>query len=130
MITPLIRRRDDEALAPTASEGLKHTFLMFDAFHDVKEKADKGNPHAQEILQSWADGEWFTSRPEVPESITVTVFKVSGETNTDDLSRAPDAWSGPDIPLHALAMFKNQHLGTDPDLPGKIGLIKHMESLE
>src|SRR5690625_6985110 len=129
MITPLIRRRDDEALAPTASEGLKHTFLMFDAFHDVKEKADKGNPHAQEILQSWADGEWFTSRPEVPESITVTVFKVSGETNTDDLSPAPDAWSRPDIPLHALAMLKNPRQGIDQDVSVEIGQIRQIETL-
>src|SRR5690625_686906 len=129
-IAPLIRLLDDEALAPTAAEGLKHTLLMFDAFHDVKEKADKGNPHAQEILQSWADGEWFTSRPEVPESITVTVFKVSGETNTDDLSPAPDAWSRPDIPLHALAMLKNPRPGIDPDVPGEIGPIKQIEALK
>ena len=80
---------------------------MFDQFHDVKEKADKGNAFAKAVLQSWADAEWFTSRPEVPKSITVTIFKVAGEINTDDLSPAPDAWSRPDIPLHALAMHKN-----------------------
>src|SRR5690625_7208220 len=80
---------------------------MFDAYHDLTEKADNNNKYAQQVLQSWADAEWFTSRPEVPESITVTVFKVSGETNTDDLSHATDAWSRPDITLHALDMLKN-----------------------
>ncbi|HCP76938.1 MAG TPA: aconitate hydratase B, partial [Pusillimonas sp.] len=92
-IQPLIELLDNEALAPIAAKGLKSTLLMFDAFHDVQEKAQKGNVYAKEILQSWADGEWFTQRPEVPESLTLTVFKVSGETNTDDLSPAPDAWS-------------------------------------
>jgi hypothetical protein len=80
---------------------------MFDFFHDVKEKAKAGNAKAKAVMQSWADAEWFTSRPEVPKKITVTVFKVPGETNTDDLSPAPDAWSRPDIPLHYLAMLKN-----------------------
>src|SRR5690625_4342842 len=128
-IAPLIRLLDDEALAPTAAEALKHTLLMFDAFHDVKEKADQGNRYAQEVLQSWADGEWFTSRPEVPEQLTVTVFKVSGETNTDDLSPAPDAWSRPDIPLHALAMYKMAREGLTPDEPGSIGPIRQIEEL-
>ena len=86
---------------------------MFDQFHDVKEKADKGNANAKAVLQSWADAEWFTSRPEVPQSLTVTVFKVTGETNTDDLSPAPDATTRPDIPLHALAMLKNKRDGID-----------------
>src|SRR5690625_806629 len=129
-IAPLIRLLDDEALAPPAAEALKHTLLMFDAFHDVKEKADQGNRYAQEVLQSWADGEWFTSRPEVPEQLTVTVFKVSGETNTDDLSPAPDAWSRPDIPLHALAMLKNPRPGIEPDVPGEVGPIKQIEALK
>ena len=80
---------------------------MFDYFNDVADKAKAGNAKAKEVMQSWADAEWFTSRPEVPKSITVTVFKVPGETNTDDLSPAPDAWSRPDIPLHYLAMLKN-----------------------
>ncbi|MBP7606124.1 MAG: aconitate hydratase B, partial [Giesbergeria sp.] len=102
-LTPLIDLLDDSEVAPVAAEALKKTLLMFDQFHDVKEKADKGNSLAKAVLQSWADAEWFTSRPEVPESITLTVFKVTGETNTDDLSPAPDAWSRPDIPLHALA---------------------------
>src|SRR5690606_38039726 len=106
-ISALIELLDNAELAPVAAEGLKHTLLMFDAFHDVKEKAEQGNEHAKALMQSWADGEWFTSKPEVPESMTLTVFKVEGETNTDDLSPAPDAWSRPDIPLHALAMLKN-----------------------
>ncbi|MES9937782.1 MAG: aconitate hydratase B, partial [Sedimenticola sp.] len=105
-IAPMIEALDDEALAATAAQALSHTLLMFDAFHDVKEKADAGNGHAKAVLQSWADAEWFTSRNSLPEKITVTVFKVSGETNTDDLSPAPDAWSRPDIPLHANAMLK------------------------
>ena len=129
-IVPLIELLDDENLAPVAAEALKHTLLMFDAFHDVKEKADQGNQYAKEILQSWADGEWFTSRPEVPESLTLTVFKVTGETNTDDLSPAPDAWSRPDIPLHALAMLKNPRPGIEPDEPGTIGPVKLLEELK
>src|SRR5690606_30726784 len=129
-ISPLMQLLDDAELAPTAANALKYTLLMFDAFHDVKDKADQGNAYAKEILQSWADGEWFTSRPEVPESLTVTVFKVTGETNTDDLSPAPDAWSRPDIPLHALAMLKNPRDGIEPDEPGKVGPIKFLESLK
>lgn len=129
-IQPLIDLLDDHEIAPTAAKALKHTLLMFDAFHDVKEKADQGNKYAKEILQSWADGEWFTSRPAVPESLTLTVFKVTGETNTDDLSPAPDAWSRPDIPLHALAMLKNPRSGIEPDEPGTIGPIKLLESLK
>ena len=105
-IQPLIEALEDEELASTAVEALAKTLLMFDAFHDVKELAEKGNPHAQAVMESWANAEWFTSRPKMPEKITVTVFKVPGETNTDDLSPAPDAWSRPDIPLHALAMLK------------------------
>lgn len=129
-IAPLIQLLDDDELAPVAAEGLKHTLLMFDAFYDVKEKAKQGNVYAQQVLQSWADAEWFTSRPEVPESLTVTVFKVTGETNTDDLSPAPDAWSRPDIPLHALAMLKNPRPGIEPDEPGKIGPIKLINELK
>jgi len=105
-IQPMIDALDNDTLAPTAVKGLSHTILMFDAFHDVKEKADAGNAFAQQVMQSWADAEWFTSKPALADKITVTVFKVPGETNTDDLSPAPDAWSRPDIPLHALAMLK------------------------
>ncbi|MCF7970155.1 MAG: bifunctional aconitate hydratase 2/2-methylisocitrate dehydratase [Methylococcaceae bacterium] len=105
-IEPLVGLLDNEQLAPIAVNALSHTLLVFDAFHDVQEKAQIGNTFAQQVVQSWADAEWFTSKPEVPEKLTVTVFKVTGETNTDDLSPAPDAWSRPDIPLHAQAMLK------------------------
>ena len=90
-IKPMIDLLDDAVVGAVAAEGLKKTLLMFDYFHDVKELADKGNANAKAVLQSWADAEWFTSRPEVPQSLTLTVFKVTGETNTDDLSPAPDA---------------------------------------
>ena len=129
-IAPLVDLLDDAKLGPIAANGLKHTLLMFDAFNDVKEKADKGNANAKAVLQSWADAEWFTSRPKVAEKITVTVFKVSGETNTDDLSPAPDAWSRPDIPLHALAMLKNPRDGITPDKSGEVGPIKTLEELK
>jgi aconitate hydratase 2 / 2-methylisocitrate dehydratase len=128
-ISPLIDLLDDAAVGAVAAKGLKGTLLMFDQFHDVKLKADKGNDHARAVLQSWADAEWFTSRPEVPASITVSVFKVGGETNTDDLSPAPDAWSRPDIPLHALAMLKNARPGITPEEDGKRGPIKFIEDL-
>ena len=128
-ISPLVDLLSDESVAPVAAAGLKRTLLMFDQFHDVKEKADKGNPHARAVLQSWADGEWFTSRPEVPRSITVSIFKVAGEINTDDLSPAPDAWSRPDIPLHALAMHKNARPGITPEQDGKRGPVKFIEDL-
>lgn len=105
-IVPMIDALDIDKLADEAAKGLSHTLLMFDAFYDVKEKADAGNKYAKKVVQSWADAEWFTSRDALAEKITVTVFKVPGETNTDDLSPAPDAWSRPDIPLHALAMLK------------------------
>ena len=130
-LTPLVELLDDAETASAAAEALKKTLLMFDQFHDVKEKADAGNAHAKAVLQSWADAEWFTSRPEVPQSITLTVFKVPGETNTDDLSPAPDAWSRPDIPLHALAMLKNKREGAPftPEEDGKRGPIKFIEDL-
>ncbi|MDP5117489.1 MAG: bifunctional aconitate hydratase 2/2-methylisocitrate dehydratase [Burkholderiaceae bacterium] len=128
-LTPLIDLLDNTSCAPIAAEGLKKTLLMFDQFHDVKEKADKGNALAKAVVQSWADAEWFTSRPEVPQSITLSVLKVTGETNTDDLSPAPDAWSRPDIPLHALAMLKNKRDGITPEEDGKRGPIKFIEDL-
>ena len=110
-IAPLIDLLDNNELAPIAVKGLFHTLLVYDAFYDVKEKADAGNAFASQVIQSWADAEWFTEKPEVPEKLTVTVFKVPGETNTDDLSPAQDAWSRPDIPLHALSMLKNPREG-------------------
>ncbi len=105
-ISTLVELLDDAELGAEAANQLSHTLLMFDAFHDVAEKADAGNENARTTIQSWADAEWFINKPKVPEVITTTVFKVPGETNTDDLSPAPDAWSRPDIPLHALAMYK------------------------
>jgi aconitate hydratase 2 / 2-methylisocitrate dehydratase len=129
-IVPLIACLDDDELAATAANKLSGTLLMFDAFHDVKEKADAGNEHAKQIMQDWADGKWFTDRDKLAEKITVTVFKVSGETNTDDLSPAPDAWSRPDIPLHALAMLKMARDGIEPDKEGEVGPIKLIDQLE
>lgn len=129
-VEPLVKLLDDAELAPTAAEALKKTLLVFDAFHDVEEKAKAGNTHAKAIMQSWADAEWFTSRPEVAKEIKVTVFKVTGETNTDDLSPAQDAWSRPDIPLHANAMLKNAREGINPEVPGEVGPIKQIEALK
>ncbi|WP_305464603.1 bifunctional aconitate hydratase 2/2-methylisocitrate dehydratase [Photobacterium leiognathi] len=129
-IEPLIALLDDESLAPIAVKALSHTLLMFDAFYDVEEKAKAGNTFAQQVLQSWADAEWFLSKPALAEKITLTVFKVTGETNTDDLSPAPDAWSRPDIPLHALAMLKNERDGIVPDQAGSVGPIKQIEALK
>jgi len=115
-LVALLSSKEDK-LASAAARELKKTLLMFDQFHDVEHLAQDGNKYAKEVLQSWAKGEWFTSRPAVPKKITVTVFKVPGETNTDDLSPAPDAWSRPDIPLHALAMLKNERPGVATDIP-------------
>ena len=95
----------DGELADEAVAALSHTILMFDAFHDVAEKLKAGNPHARKLMQSWADAEWFTQRKPMPEEMKLVVFKVPGETNTDDLSPAQEAWSRPDIPLHANAML-------------------------
>ncbi len=128
-IHALIGSLDNDKLAPIAAKALSHTLLMFDNFYDVEEKAKAGNVYAKQIMQSWADAQWFTERPELAEKITVTVFKVTGETNTDDLSPAPDAWSRPDIPLHALAMLKNAREGIEPDQPGSVGPIKQIEAL-
>ncbi|MBG6029562.1 bifunctional aconitate hydratase 2/2-methylisocitrate dehydratase [Proteus hauseri] len=128
-IHALIESLENDKLAPIAAKALSHTLLMFDNFYDVEEKAKAGNVYAKQIMQSWADAQWFTERPELAEKITVTVFKVTGETNTDDLSPAPDAWSRPDIPLHALAMLKNAREGIEPDQPGSVGPIKQIEAL-
>lgn len=131
-ISPLIELLDDAEVGTIAADGLKKTLLMFDAFHDVQEKAEKGNVNAKAVLQSWADAEWFTSRPEVPQSLTITVFKVAGETNTDDLSPAPDATTRPDIPMHALAMLKNARPGApfQPEEDGKRGPIQFIADLK
>jgi aconitate hydratase 2/2-methylisocitrate dehydratase len=131
-VAPLIELLDDKEVGAIAADGLKKTLLMFDAFHDVQEKAEKGNANAKAVLQSWADAEWFTSRPELPQSLTVTIFKVPGETNTDDLSPAPDATTRPDIPMHALAMLKNKREGAafQPEEDGKRGPVKFIEDLK
>ncbi|MBS0306060.1 MAG: bifunctional aconitate hydratase 2/2-methylisocitrate dehydratase [Proteobacteria bacterium] len=131
-VHPLIELLDDAEVAAPAAAALKKTLLMFDYFNDVAAKAKAGHAKAQEVMQSWADAEWFTSRPEVPASITVTVFKVPGETNTDDLSPAPDAWSRPDIPLHYLAMLKNAREGAafEPEEDGKRGPMAFIEALK
>ncbi len=129
-VAPLVQLLDDAVVGAIAADALKKTLLVFDAFHDVQEKAKAGNANAQGVLQSWADAEWFTSRPQVPESLTITVLKVTGETNTDDLSPAPDATTRPDIPLHALAMLKNKRDGIEPEEDGKRGPVKFIESLK
>ncbi|WPC73657.1 bifunctional aconitate hydratase 2/2-methylisocitrate dehydratase [Vibrio porteresiae] len=129
-IEPLVDLLDNPALAPIAAKALSHTLLMFDSFYDVEEKAKNGNAFAKQVIESWANAEWFLQRPELPKKVTLTVFKVTGETNTDDLSPAPDAWSRPDIPLHALAMLKNERDGITPDVPGKVGPIKQIEALK
>ncbi len=129
-IETLVALLDDAELAPVAAEQLKYTLLMFDAFHDVAEKAKAGNAHAKAVLESWAAGEWFTARPAIAEKYTLTVFKVPGETNTDDLSPAPDAWSRPDIPLHALAMLKMARDGIEPSQPGSVGPLAQIEAVK
>ncbi|HGY3897666.1 TPA: bifunctional aconitate hydratase 2/2-methylisocitrate dehydratase [Klebsiella aerogenes] len=129
-IQPLIEALDNMKLAPIAAKALSHTLLMFDSFYDVEEKAKAGNIYAKQVMQSWADAEWFINRPALADKITVTVFKVAGETNTDDLSPAPEAWSRPDIPLHAQAMLKNEREGIVPDIPGIVGPIKQMARLK
>ena len=129
-IVSMVELLDNEELAREAGEQLKHTLLMFDAFHDVEERAKKGNVVAKDVIQSWADAEWFLSKPALEEKITLTVFKVPGETNTDDLSPAPDAWSRPDIPLHANAMLKNEREGIEPEVPGTTGPLKQIEDVK
>ena len=129
-VATLVEALDCPDLGELAATALKSTILVFDAFHDVQEKAEAGNANAKAVIQSWADGEWFTNRPDVPESIKITVFKVTGETNTDDLSPAQDAWSRPDIPLHANAMLKNERDGINPEKPGEIGPISQLEELK
>jgi aconitate hydratase 2/2-methylisocitrate dehydratase len=129
-ISTLVGLLDDPALGESAARELKQTLLMFDAFYDVAERAKNGSQNAQAVLESWAAGEWFTDRNDVPESIKMVVFKVTGETNTDDLSPAPDAWSRPDIPLHALAMFKMARDGIEPDQPGVTGPLQQIAAIK
>jgi aconitate hydratase 2/2-methylisocitrate dehydratase len=120
----------DESIATLAATQLKHTLLVFDAFYDVVELHNKGIPAATSVVTAWADAEWYLRKPEVPDKITVTVYKVTGETNTDDLSPAQDAWSRPDVPLHALAMLKNAREGIEPIEEGVIGPLEQMANLQ
>lgn len=113
-------KSDDAAIAEAATIALSKTLLVYDAFHDVQELAASGHANAQRVMQAWADAEWFTSRPTLPEAITVTVFKVPGETNTDDLSPATHATTRPDIPLHATAMLETR-------LPGSLEVIAELK---
>lgn len=129
-IETLIELLDSTDLGELAAEQLKNTLLVFDSFHDVEEKAKAGNANAQGVLKSWAEAEWFTKRDAVPESTKVVVFKVTGETNTDDLSPAPDAWSRPDIPLHARAAYKMTREGLEPEEHGVTGPLKQIEEIK
>ena len=129
-IATLVDLLDDSELAELAGEELKHTLLMFDAFNDVKEKMDAGNAVAKSVVESWANAEWFTNKNKVPESTKMVVFKVTGETNTDDLSPAPDAWSRPDIPLHARAAYKMERDGLKPEEPGVTGPMSQIEEIK
>jgi len=129
-VATLVSLLDDAELSSQAAEELKSTLLVFDAFHDVAEKADSGNTDAKAVMQSWADAEWFTSNDAVPQSIKVVIFKATGEINTDDLSPAQDAWSRPDIPLHSRAMFKMTRDGMHPEEHGVTGPMAQIEELK
>ena len=129
-IATLVDLLDDSELAELAGKELKHTLLMFDAFNDVKEKMDAGNAVAKDVIESWANAEWFTNKKKVPESTKMVVFKVTGETNTDDLSPAPDAWSRPDIPLHARAAYKMERDGLKPEEPGVTGPMSQIDEIK
>lgn len=108
-------------IAEVATEQLSHTLLMFDAYHDVIAKAKKGNPYAHQVVEAWANAEWFLSKPKLPNKLTLSVFKISGEINTDDLSPATEAWSRPDIPLHSLVMLRNR-------MPDALQIIKQLKT--
>ncbi|ABR73565.1 aconitate hydratase B [Actinobacillus succinogenes] len=129
-VQPLIDLLDNARFAPLAVKALSFTLLIFDNFNAVAEKAKQGNTFAEQVLQSWADAEWFTSRPKLADKITLTVFKVLGETNTDDLSPAQEAWCRSDIPLHANAMLKMPREGIEPDQPGSVGPLKQLAALK
>ena len=129
-VQPLIDLLDNDRFAPLAAKALSFTLLIFDNFNAVAEKAKKGNVFAKQVLQSWADAEWFTSRPKLADKVTLTVFKVLGETNTDDLSPAQEAWCRSDIPLHANAMLKMPREGIEPDQPGAVGPLKQLAALK
>ena len=117
----LIELLDHKLLAKIAAEQLSHILLMFDAYHDVIAKAKRGNSYAKQVVEAWANAEWFVSKPEVTQKLTLTVFKVEGEINTDDLSPATEAWSRPDIPLHSLVMLGNR-------IPEALQIIKQLKT--
>lgn len=129
-ITTLVEMLDVAALAELAGKELKHTLLMFDSFNDVEDKMKAGNAVAKDVMESWANAEWFTSRDKVAESTKMAIYKVTGEINTDDLSPAPDAWSRPDIPLHARAAFKMTRDGITPEEHGVVGPMSDIEALK
>lgn len=129
-VSYLIALLDNADLALEAQHALEQTLLVYSAFDDVLAKANQGNVYAKAVIDSWAQAKWFTSAPKFPESITLKVFKVAGEINTDDFSPAPDAWSRPDIPLHATAMFKFSRPDIKPDNEGVKGPMKLIESLK
>ena len=120
----------DAAVADAAAKELSHTLLVFEAFYDIEAAAKGGSAAAQKVLESWAAAEWYLKKPEVPQAMTATVFKVTGETNTDDLSPAQDAWSRPDVPLHAVAMLKNSRDGIFPEKDGEIGPLGQLAELK
>lgn len=129
-IAPLISLLQDEELAQAAVKALSNTLLIYDGFINVVRLCMSNNAHAKELMSLWAKGTWFTSRPTLPSKKTYTVFRVTGEITTDDLSPASDAWSRPDIPLHALAMFKNAREGLTPDEDGVTGPITLIRQLK
>ena len=114
-IQPLIECLKIDELGDAAADALSKTLLIFDAFNEIFELSQT-NQHAKKVINAWAEGEWFTSKQDIPDQVKLTVYKVPGEINTDDLSPATDAWSRPDIPLHALAMFKMPREGLDKPL--------------
>ena len=126
----ILKNDNNTILSETVCKELKNNILLFDYFYNIEELYKNGNIHAQDILESWANGEWFTNKEKLNEKITLSCFKVSGEINTDDLSPAPDAWSRPDIPLHSLCMLKNPREGIEPNIPNEIGPINTIELLK
>jgi aconitate hydratase 2/2-methylisocitrate dehydratase len=130
-VKPLVDllNHDDYSVASAAAQQLKYTLLIFDAFESIEELHKSGCQAATAVLESWAAAEWFLEKPKVPNKITITVFKVQGETNTDDLSPAPNAWSRPDIPLHATCMLKNPRDGIHPVEQGEVGPLAQIEDL-
>lgn len=129
-VAPLIALLQDEELAADAVAALEHTLMVYDAFEAVAQLAKDGNAAAQDLIARWAAATWFTARPALPESQDYVVFKVTGEITTDDLSPASDAWSRPDIALHARAMFKNSREGLSADEEGVTGPMQLIAQLK